>query len=335
LPAKLTAEHTRDPARFINTMMGLGEHQAVLNFLAWSMPKRLSLFWAFYCCWTTELDRDRHMAREEALPGGKKAPAASVKPEKTPAVDLEALEKIKKDTEKSKKEALAQLEEMGQKAIQALTRIRDALPEAAAPISDFHRFTDLNHSMHMAMAAARAQDVAERTQPKPVKIVHPTPKVKLPKKKVPKVPDPLKPLQFKIRRAQREGQLRGMASCLQWVLDPCQKHAFAAKDAVPHIHGNPRSTALAKATFWCGENMSDDPKKPQIPPPPALPMKGIQVAITKALATKDTSWSKKDKIHWYLEKGLAIAEGKFAWDETPEQFDRYVEWALDSEGNNT
>ena len=53
--ATLVAEDTTDPERFINALLEAGETNTVLSFLAWSLPKRLGLWWAFDCCWTTTL----------------------------------------------------------------------------------------------------------------------------------------------------------------------------------------------------------------------------------------------------------------------------------------
>ena len=124
-----------------------------------------------------------------------------------------------------------------------------------------------------------------------------------------------------------------MACCLQWILDPCQEYSAEALEAVPHIHGDACSTALAKATFWCGENMNTDPKKPQVPPPATLPPKGIGVAMTKALTMEKTSWSKADKLNWYLTNGVEVASGRMDWKELPEKFDQYTRWSLGEEAH--
>ena len=151
-------------------------------------------------------------------------------------------------------------------------------------------------------------------------------------KQAPKIKPPPglpSPLALKIARREKEGRLRGLASSLQWIIDPCQDHAIKAKDALPSIHECPPVTALAKATFWCGENMSTDPAKPQVAPPPALPRKGIFVAINKSLVVKKTEWSLKDKTNWYLQKAIRIAEGRYDWSHANENFDLYSRWVLD------
>ena len=119
-----------------------------------------------------------------------------------------------------------------------------------------------------------------------------------------------------------------MASCLQWILNPCQENAIAAYEALPSIHDSPSVSSLTKATFWCGENMSLDPEKPQVPPPETLAPKGISTAITKAAGIKETSWSRADKTTWYLHQGLEIAAGRQTWDHADERFDRYMAVAL-------
>ena len=120
-----------------------------------------------------------------------------------------------------------------------------------------------------------------------------------------------------------------MASCLQWILNPCQENAIAAYEALPSIHDSPSVSSLTKATFWCGENLSVDSQKPQVPPPPSLPRKGITDAITKTGSIKHTSWSRTDKTNWYLDLGLKIATGTHPWNHAGERFDRYMTWALD------
>ena len=120
-----------------------------------------------------------------------------------------------------------------------------------------------------------------------------------------------------------------MAASLQWILNPCQENAVAAFQALPSIHESPAVTALTKTAFWCGENMSIDPEKPQVPPPPSLPRKGVTDTITKTGSIKHTSWSRTDKTNWYLDLGLRIAAGKHPWDRADERFDRYMTWALD------
>ena len=102
-----------------------------------------------------------------------------------------------------------------------------------------------------------------------------------------------------------------------------------ALEALPEIHESPAATALAKATFWCGDNLSTTPDKPQVPPPPGLAKKGISTSITKSLGIKDTGWSRTDKTNWYLRRGIVAAEGLDPWSDADHRFDRYMQWALE------
>ncbi len=338
VPALLVSEQTQDPAQFVNTLLELGETQAVMGFLAWSLPKRLGLWWAFDSCWTTLLDQDRTAALNPHKGSGA---ATDSKTAAAPPKNLEfedASKKLKDVAAKAQKNTQAIMSQFNsefnmakQKMIehfQALDKAQGEAPPLAAALAQArHR--------KLQMTATR---VEQNTNMKPRKTpVIKTEKMGAGKKPLPHhAPDGLKPLHANIKRRELEGQLRGMACCLQWILDPCQTNAIEAMNALPHIHNSPPSTALAKATFWCGENMSADPKKPQVPPPPTLPLKGISVALTKAGSIKKTSWTKEDKIHWYLTNGLNIAAGRRTWDGAGEQFDTYVNWSLDTkapEGN--
>ena len=337
--ATLVAEDTTDPERFINALLEAGETNTVLSFLAWSLPKRLGLWWAFDCCWTTTLDQERHLARTAAAGNGtgkageKKGsappPATPERPTDSPAFK-DAVKKVTAQAQAASDEAAAGIPELQSKLNEMVERFtaKYSTPSTPGVASDLEQSVRRARVTRLKIHEAMIRSKAGQRQPKPLRIKHPKPTARgggAAGKKA--APD--HPLHDRISHRQREGQLRGMASCLQWILDPCQKHAAAAVAALPSIHDCPPVTALAKATFWCGENMSLDPRKPQVAPPATLPLKGISVAITKAGSIKKTSWTRADKTNWYLDLGLKIAAGEHPWDRADERFDRYMTWALE------
>ena len=332
VPALIVSEKTKDPVRFVNSLLEMGETQAVMSFLAWCLPKRLGLWWAFDSCWTTLLDQDRTLAQEPHKEGDSSKEAKTASPSsKNPELE-ESLKKLKDAAKKDQKNAVAAMDKFGSefKKIQdGLLQHFTALDKAQGQPSQYDLLTAQAQSQKLQITASI---IHQNTHQKPQKIVA-IKTEKMGAGKIPKpdhVPDRLKPIHASIKRRELEGELRGLACCLQWILDPCQTNAVEAMNALPHIHNSPHSTALAKATFWCGENMSVDPKKPQVPPPATLPLKGISVAITKALGIKKNSWTKEDKTNWYLTNGLEIAAGRRTWDGMGEKFDTYVNWALNT-----
>ena len=334
IAAKVVAEETTDPARFLNALVEAGETTTALDFLAWALPKRLGLWWAFQCCWSTMLDRERNLARLGA--GDASAQSGAEEEEPTPPFDVnsyikETMEKHGPKLEAAAAEADAALPELQaglQKVAENLAR-RHAGPASPAALSEFQQSINRARSFRLKLTEARIRSKAGQKQPNPLVIQHPEPARKsADRKRKGRSSKPHHPLHARIFRRQHEAKLQGMALCLQWILDPCQKNAAAAAEALPDINHCPVATSLAKATFWCGENMSLDPEKPQVPPPETLAPKGISTAITKAAGIKETSWSRADKTTWYLHQGLEIAAGRQTWDHADERFDRYMAVAL-------
>ena len=333
LPAKLIAEETNDPVRFINTLLEAGETTAVLNFLAWSLPKRVGLWWAFECCWTTILDRDRLLARQGPTDDGAKAPKSGASPPPHPTETKafkDAMAKTIAQAEAASAQASQAIPELQTRLTEMVERLslKYATPSTPGVASAVEQSARRARSTRLKIQEALVRSKAGQRQPKPLRIKHPeSGSPGDPKKSA--APRSHHPLHARANDRRREGRLRGMASCLQWILNPCQENAIAAYEALPSIHDSPSVSSLTKATFWCGENLSVDPQKPQVPPPPSLPRKGITDAITKTGSIKHTSWSRTDKTNWYLVLGLRIAAGTHPWNHAGERFDRYMTWALD------
>jgi hypothetical protein len=133
----------------------------------------------------------------------------------------------------------------------------------------------------------------------------------------------VKALWLKARRLDTERELRCLAVALQWIVHPCQDHAEQGRVAAAVIRTDGPAKALAKATFWCGEDLNTTKKKPQVAPPPTLPRKGIAATLTKAINLKGGTWSQKDRIHWFLTRGLDAATGRSNWDDALEEFELY------------
>ena len=332
IAAQLVSEDTTDPARFIRTLIDLGETSSALGFLAWALPKRVGLWWAFECCWTTMLDRDRHLARA-SLPAADEGAGKSPSPE--PASDSEEkaflsnLRKASDEIGQEQGEALAKIEALEADFDAALQKMLEAMPDHTIIRSPLAEMIHHEQVIDAKLAALRVEENTASLPPKPVNMTFPRPANIKPRPSAPKLDDPLAPIRARIDRRRVESEIRGLAVCLQWVLNPAQQHAKEAAEALAKIHESPSASALAKATFWCGDNMNTLPNKPQVPPPPGLPRKGISTSITKSLGIKNTGWSRIDKINWYLRRGIMAAEGLDPWSEADERFDRYMRWALE------
>ena len=343
--AKIVAEHTTDPAVFVNTLLELKELSSVVGFFAWSLPPRLALWWAFDSGWSALLDRDRHRARRAAARGKARGVTKTRDPDKKP---MTADEKLQADPELKKRIAKEQkrlssemqggmsfIEEQHMKVAQALDQVSQYASRAPLPTAGASGAAAVEFEMRiqrLKILAAETISKAKQIPPNPVHIKCPGAKqgeVEAPAtpKKEPAqggIPD----LADRIAQARREGRLRALASCLQWILDPCQKNAIIAAQASQQSENCPIGAALAKATFWCGENLNVDLSKPVVVPPSTLPHKGVQASMVKAISLKECSWSAGDKNNWFISRAILISQGRLDWDGASERFHTYNEWAM-------
>ncbi len=336
--AALVAEERPHAASCINALIELGLFQDAMSVLAWTLPKRAGLWWAFRCTWDMMLERDRTRAiaaHDLALQKELSVETPAGKPPVPKAEAPKEMQDLQAMAEGDTGADHAALQAEVQQACTALLNMMQARtgglssPQTETQIATAQGALDTVRSdtsgltAHLSRPKKPAIAVAPSGTPSGAPL--PKPKAKAP---APELPESIRALQAKIHRRTVNGHLRGMASCLQWIIDPCQEHAEAAADALPSLTKAPSANALAKATFWCGENLSRDPQKPQVPPPATLPLKGIAVALTKAMQIKGCSWSKQDTLHWFVHRGLDIATGTLPWDNALPQFDMYVEWKL-------
>jgi len=333
LTAELVAEVSDDPTSFYYGLIEAGEPMLALRFLGWSLPKRAGLWWAFRCCWDVMLDRDRCHALRAIEERAKTSPlpehAATADPS-PPDAPNDAQVKLKSMADQAKT-SLASLTQLSKQYMAAI----EAAPAPAEPTTAEGVETQTNLD---AMLAEHKQTL-EQTMPKPLSMVPPgapgsphqlpTPASA---KRAAKVvaPKPLTPMQLKLWKRRSQIRMQGLASTLQWILDPSQVHAVAAGKAAKEIEKDIFAKSLAKAAFWCGENLNPNPDRAAVPPPKALPLKGITTALTKGLDFPHTTWSRTDKLHWFLSRGAEVAEGRCIWDGSLQQFNHYADYIFQS-----
>jgi len=337
LITKTLAESHTDAAGFYNTLLRQQKLDVAMRYLAWAMPKRNGLWWAFRCSWDLMLDRDREHARKSAL-GDPAAEPPSNSPKPRPAQQPPKA-KLPDDFAASLKDHIAKGDQAKAGVQQSLqdahTHLRalaaggeDTPGPAASPQSAL-----LQH-LRGRMSASRSMLFKRNIKPMVVAPAgapgSPLPKPTVPKGK-PKAPmQKLSPMQTLYWQHRAERRMQGLALTLQWILDPSEETALEAGRAAKSVEACPTSKLLCKSAFWCGENLNLSSKKTKVPPPPTLAYKGIASALNKGLSLRRTTWSRTDKLHWFLQQGIAVASGKLVWNNALEEFDAYAKYMLES-----
>lgn len=335
LVGELVAEANDAPVAFFHGLIEAGEPTLALRFLAYALPKRAGLWWAFRCSWDTLLDRDRTKAAQAQAANAleETAPPTVLQPDAQQASLPDTLAKALRDQEKAGEAAL---KSMHTQAAGFGAMIEALLAHAATE----HAGVAPTSEGQAAEANAKALVDQQKTiitapSRKPVVMQAPKPPDaaarRIAKKAEAAAQDkPMSDLQRALWMKRLQIRLQGFASCLQWILNPCQTHADAAGESAREIEKDIFSKTLAKATFWCGENMNPDPLKTKVPPPPLLPYKGIEAVVTKALDFPYTGWSRTDKLNWFLHRGVQVAEGKCHWEGSLQTFNTYADYLFKS-----
>lgn len=108
-------------------------------------------------------------------------------------------------------------------------------------------------------------------------------------------------------------ELAACTTVARWVLEPTEPNRAAAK--APAAAAGPASAAgaLASAAYQTGGSLGP-PKGPPIPPGPFAPAKAVAGAV-KLASIKGDPVRIGDTQRLFVELGIGVAEGRFAWPE--------------------
>lgn len=101
---------------------------------------------------------------------------------------------------------------------------------------------------------------------------------------------------------------------VQWVLEPTEEHRAAAQAPAEAAGLGTPAGGLAMAVAWSGGSLSPA-NLPPVPPGPYLPARAVAGAVLLA-AVKGDPVKIADTQRLFVELGLGVAEGRFAWPET-------------------
>jgi hypothetical protein len=108
-------------------------------------------------------------------------------------------------------------------------------------------------------------------------------------------------------------ELAATRASVTWVLDPSEQNRQAAEKAAAAVEKGTPAELLAVAVAWTGGSLSPPvPKVPPVPPGPYLPAKGVYGAVLLA-ATKAGGADVQETLRAFVELGLGVAEGRYAW----------------------
>ena len=328
--AQVVAESHPNAEDFFWSLLDINEPLIAMRFMAWSLPKREGLWWAFRCCWDVLLDRDRANYEKWNKP---ESPATPTPPESSGGMSAEhsakieelnrAASELESKAAAGQQDLMAKLKDIRSHLQAEITQSAESRGGASAQPPAISRLKRLR-AHHLEMASY--------TPPKQVNIEITSPKDRPPKASSrSRTPEPMSPVMEQVWRRRVELRMQAMASSLQWVLDPCHENAIKAGEAAKSMEGDPFAKALARSAFWCGESLEADPKKAKVPPPETLPHRGIEGALTKGLGHPNAAWSRQDRVHWFLHRGLLVSSGQLPWDGSLDDFNTYITHMLGNE----
>jgi hypothetical protein len=124
--------------------------------------------------------------------------------------------------------------------------------------------------------------------------------------------------------SQPEGE--ALKAAARWVLDPTEANRAAAKPAGEAAGLKTPAGGLAMAAAWTGGSLAPplattNPKIPQPPPVspgPFVPAKAVAGAVLLASTKGDPSRIRENQ-RGFVELGIGVGEGRFAWPEPRRQ----------------
>ncbi|MCH2135265.1 MAG: hypothetical protein MK101_01635 [Phycisphaerales bacterium] len=325
----VAAEAHNTPEGALMHLLREGDHASAIALMAATLPPREGLWWGARFAWDIRLDimRNWQQLKAEQPP----APPAQTQPRAEPPPEVPPKPKV---DEAGAAEAAAA----------AMAPLHEALAAFTGdPTFMAHVQANPEIAQNAAAMTTKFRSALAAVDTTPPRQIIPRPSGQRKAAKPPEVSRDnkvkkllLSEVGFKGHSAMRARRMynQSLAIALQWITKPCQEHAALAGTFAKTVPTAGVAKALARATFWCGENVNLDNPTQVVPPSPALRINGLRALLAGCMAKKSGLLDRGQRTRWCITRGIGVATGESNWDDAMSDFndyDAFVKAALDLE----